>query len=68
MASISWVFMVIALYGTYLNSNQNKKGFYFWIVSNIFFSLLNFFNGQYALCLLFFIYFVLAVRGLEKWK
>jgi nicotinamide riboside transporter PnuC len=64
----SWIFVVIALYGTYLNSNQDKRGFYFWTVSNIAFSLINLENGQLAQSVLFFVYTILAVRGLLMWK
>ena len=68
MSIIAWIAVFIGLYGTYLNSNQNRRGFYFWIVSNIALAVVNLECGQMAQCVLFFIYTGLAVRGLARWK
>lgn len=64
----SWIFVCIALYGTYLNSNQDKRGFYFWILSNLAFTIININNEMWSQAFLFLIYTILAVRGLVKWR
>lgn len=64
----SWIFVLCALYGTYLNSEQDRDGFYFWIVSNIAFTVINLETGMYAQAALFTVYTVLAVRGLMRWE
>jgi len=63
----SWIFVLIALYGTYLNSSQDKRGFYFWVVSNVAFSLINLSCGMYAQAFLFAVYTALAIRGILVW-
>ncbi len=66
--SISWVFTVVALYGTFLNANADRRGFYFWLVSNVFFSTVNFATGHLAQGFLFGVYTIMAVIGLQKWR
>lgn len=68
MCFLSWFMTAIALCGTFLNANQNRAGFYFWLASNLFFCLYNGFIEQYALSVLFGVYFLLAIQGLRKWK
>lgn len=65
---VSWFFAVIALYGTYLNVNQNKNGFYYWLISNSAFASINFYNGMWAQGFLFGIYTILAMIGIRNWK
>jgi hypothetical protein len=64
----SWIFVAIALYGTYLNTNQDKRGFYFWILSNSAFTIINMNNEMWSQAFLFLVYTILAVRGLVKWR
>lgn len=65
---ITWSLTLIALYGTWLNTWQDRKCFYYWIVSNAGFCVVNYLANQHALALLFGVYLLLAIRGLEKWK
>lgn len=64
---ISWLFTAIALIGTYFNAQMEKKGFYFWLMSNAYFSYINFINEEYAIATLFAVYFILAIEGIRKW-
>lgn len=64
----STIMAFVALYGTYLNANQKKKCFYFWLVTNAFFSLESASAGLYAQSLLFMAYFFLAIKGIYTWK
>lgn len=66
--SIAWIVTALALYGTWLNAQQDRKGFYFWLVSNACFCFLNLRSGQYAQAFLFASYFLLAIKGLEDWE
>lgn len=66
--TISWIFTIVALYGTYLNANRDARGFYFWLTSNIFFSFVNFMSGHLAQGFLFGVYTILAIIGIQKWK
>jgi len=47
---------------------QNKFGFVFWIVSNLYMVIRFAVIGEYAQMTLFFIYFLLAIRGIYAWS
>lgn len=64
----SWFLAMIALYGTYLNVYQDKRGFYYWLISNSAFAGINFYLGLWAQATLFGIYTVLAIMGLKNWE
>jgi nicotinamide riboside transporter PnuC len=66
MAS-SWIMSAVALSGTFMNAERNKWGFVFWLVSNLYMTIRFFVIGEYAQSTLFFIYFILAIRGLFSW-
>jgi nicotinamide riboside transporter PnuC len=68
MHILTWLLTILALWGTWLNANMKREGFYFWIVTNIAFSVINFMIEQYAMSFLFFVYTLLAIKGLTKWK
>lgn len=68
MQIISIIAAAAALYGTHLNANQNRKGFYFWLATNAFFSVQSAVAGLPAQSILFLAYFFLAIRGLKKWE
>ena len=65
---ISWIFTSIALYGTYLNTQKDITGFYFWLVSNSAFCAINLANGMLAQGFLFGVYTILALIGIKSWK
>lgn len=65
---LSWIMSGIALIGSILNSSGNKYGFIFWIISNLYMSIRFYAIGEYAQALLFAIYFIIAIRGLNVWS
>ena len=65
---VSWIFSGIALTGTILNAEMNKWGFIAWLISNAYMCITDWQAGLYAQSVLFFIYFLLAIRGLVVWK
>lgn len=65
---LSWIMSAAALIGTVINAEQNKYGFAFWIVSNLYMVIRFAFIGEYAQMTLFFIYFLLAIRGIYSWS
>lgn len=64
----SWLMSAVALFGTMLNAEQNIYGFLFWLVSNLYMTIRFAYIGEYAQAVLFFIYFILAIRGIVSWK
>lgn len=65
---ITWVVSGIALLGTVLNAEQKRVGFWLWLFTNLFWVFYDFKIGAYAQSGLFFVYAILAVRGLIAWK
>lgn len=64
---LSWLMSAIALGGTLMNAERNKYGFYFWLTSNLYMTVRFAVIGEYAQATLFFIYFILAIRGILSW-
>ena len=65
---LSVVAVLLALFGTYLNANKKRSGFYFWIGTNAFFCLHSAAASLWAQSVLFLAYFFLAIKGLYTWK
>lgn len=64
---LSWLMSAIALTGTIFNAEKNIYGFVFWVVSNLYMVIRFFVIGEFAQMTLFFIYFILAIRGIVVW-
>ena len=58
---LSWVMSAAALIGTVINAEQNKYGFAFWIVSNLYMVIRFAFIGEYAQMTLFFFFYLLFI-------
>ena len=65
---LSWIMSAVALFGTILNAEKNIYGFVFWLVSNMYMTIRFLYIGEHAQALLFFIYTVLAIRGIIAWR
>jgi len=65
---LNWVFSGVGLAGTIFNAEKNIYGFLFWLVSNFYMVIRFFVIGEYAQMTLFFIYFLLAIRGIAVWS
>lgn len=65
---LSWTMSGVALAGTLMNAERNKYGFIFWLISNLYMTVRFCVIGEYAQMVLFFIYFLLAIRGLYAWS
>lgn len=64
---LSWIMCAVALTGTIINAERNKYGFAFWVVSNFYMVIRFAVIGEYAQMTLFFVYFLLAIRGIYSW-
>lgn len=65
---LPWIMSGIALAGTIINAERNKYGFVLWMISNLYMTIDFLTIGRYAQAILFFIYFVLAIRGILVWN
>jgi len=68
LSMFSWLLVLAALYGAWLNVKQDRRCFYIWSVTNIGLAGCNVISGQWPDALLFFVYFLLAVYGLYFWQ
>lgn len=68
MDILSWVFVVVALIGNYYINKQKICGYYFWILSNIFFVGYNVTINNYSMSFLFLVYIVFCIHGVLNWK
>jgi len=64
----SWIFTFVSLFGAYLNSKQDVRGFYLWLFSNGYNSLLFLYMGQLPQAFLFFAYWLITLNGVRSWK
>ena len=64
---LSWIMSAVALAGTLMNAERNKYGFVFWLISNLYMTVRFAVIGEYAQMVLFFVYFLLAIRGIIAW-
>ena len=65
---LSWVMSAVGLAGTIFNAERKVYGFLFWLISNLYMVIRFFVIGEYAQMTLFFIYFLLAIRGIVVWS
>lgn len=65
---IPYIFSALGLIGTILNTDKNKWGFVFWLFSNAYMCVTSWNANLYAQAVLFFIYILLAVKGLCTWN
>lgn len=65
---LSWIMSAVALVGTLMNAERIKYGFVFWLISNLYMTIRFCVIGEHAQMTLFFIYFLLAIRGLIAWS
>lgn len=64
---LNWIMAAVALAGTLMNAERNKYGFVFWLISNLYMTVRFAVIGEYAQMVLFFVYFLLAIRGIVAW-
>ena len=64
----SWAMTVVCIIGVILNAQKKISGFYFWIVANIGFAVINWYTESYALMVLFIFYFIMCFYGIYLWK
>ena len=68
MEIITWIISILALTGTILNANRNKYGFILWLITNMYWTVIDFKTGLYAQSALFFAYTILAIKGIITWS
>jgi len=68
MTSVTWVLTSLSLTGVILNTHQDRRCFYIWIVTNTSWAAVDFYKGIYAQATMFLLYLALSIWGLFKWE
>lgn len=66
--AIPWCFTALSIFGTWRNSIQDKKCFYYWLIANSGFFTIFALDEMYAQSCLFGVFIVFNLVGLAKWK
>jgi len=64
----TWIITAVALAGTIINVYKSSWCFIFWCFSNTAWCLWNLHIGQTPLAVQFFIYLLISIYGLVKWR
>jgi nicotinamide riboside transporter PnuC len=65
---INWIMASFALTGTILNIRKIRSGFLFWMISNSYWMIYNFYIKEYAQSLLYFVFLGLSFWGFFSWS
>ena len=68
MTVLTWLLTILSLIGVVLNTHQDRRCFYIWIVTNTSWAAIDFYKGIYAQTTMFILYLLLSIWGLYKWK
>ena len=58
----------MAIIGVYLNTKQDIRCFYLWILTNSAFAIETYLLGAWNMFILFIIYLILAFVGIYHWR
>ena len=65
---LTWCLTALSVVGVILNTRQDRRCFYIWIVTNSCWALVDFSKGLPAQGTMFLLYLCLSVWGLYQWK
>ena len=65
---LSWLITGLSLFGVILNIKKQRSCFVIWFFTNSFWCVYDWHIGAYSQSALFFVYALLAARGMREWK
>lgn len=65
---MTWLLTALSIVGVILNTRQDRRCFYIWIVTNSCWSALDFAKGLPAQGTMFLLYLGLSIWGLFQWR
>lgn len=68
VTAVSWLMTAVAIIGTVANSYKKRIGFWFWLVSNVFWVGFNIYNGIYSQAAVYVFNSAMCLVGLREWK
>lgn len=68
MTVLTSLLTILSLIGVVLNTHEDRRCFYIWIVTNSSWAAVDFYKGIPAQGVMFLLYLALSVYGLYKWR
>jgi len=68
MTTLTWLLTILSVIGVILNTHQDRRCFYIWIVTNSSGAAVDFYKGIYAQATMFVLYLALSIWGLYQWR
>lgn len=68
MITLTWFLTILSVIGVILNTHQDRRCFYIWIVTNSSWAAVDFYKGIHAQATMFVLYLCLSIWGLYKWR
>lgn len=65
---ITWIVTLLSIIGAILNAQKKISGFYFWIVANSCWIIVDIHEGIYAQAGLFLFYVAVCIYGVHTWR
>ena len=65
---IPWAIAAASLLGTIMNLYKDRRCFYIWTATNLYWVIYDAANGLYSQSVLMMVYFIISIAGIWKWK
>lgn len=65
---MTWLLTALSIFGVILNTRQDRRCFYVWIVTNSCWAVTDFAKGLPAQGTMFLLYLGLSIWGLYQWR
>jgi nicotinamide riboside transporter PnuC len=66
--AMEWIITIASLTGVIANIYKKQWCFIIWSITNSFWCIYDYTKGAYSQSILFFVYLLLALWGLWKWR
>ena len=64
----TWIITGLSIIGVILNAQKKISGFYFWIIANLSWVVIDFHKELYSQSVLFLFYSIMCFYGIYKWR
>ncbi len=65
---IGWILSLLSIFGALFNAYKRIEGFYFWIIANIGWIILNIQMGFYEQIPMWIIFTIISFLGILHWR
>ena len=65
---VLWAALVLSGIGIYLNARQRISCWYFWLVADLIWAVIELVKGRYPEAAAFLVFFISCFYGLHQWR